>query len=505
MIKKQQVVSTLTLTCACAGLAFAQEGTQAPAPTLKTRPAPSRAAASSPVSASAKMPTGNVALMVPQGTPLEVRLDQEVRVRKAGQAVHGKLVQPIYAFDREVIPSGSEISGKIAKIEVVPGGRRTLAALDANFSPDHKLVLEFDELTMADGSRRPLRTTVTPGVGEPIEFVTSKQGEKSAVSSQIEKAKQQAKQAWNEAKRQVTEPGRMHRLERYLVAQLPIHPQYLDAGAMFTAELNEPLDFGTVPLTEKMVAKRCEAPPRGSVVQTRLLTPLDSSTAQVGESIEAVLSRPLFDGESLVLPTGSSLKGSVLQAKPSGKMHQNGQLRIVFHVLDPPECTVRRVNAIPVGVGAPKSQHLVLDSEGGAEATSPDTRYLSTALAIGLAAVSTGSDSDARDGGGDVAGNASNRAAGGLGGFKLIGFTVGLFVHSQPLGMAMGSAGAARSIYSNFASKGREVVYAKNTPMSVSVGGIPEPSPVCNASPSTDTPEHTARAVACAMLHVRMF
>ena len=75
---------------------------------------------------------------------------------------------------------------------------------------------------------------------------------------------------------------------------------------------------------------------------------------------------------------------------------------------------------------------------------------------------------DARDG--DVGGNASNRVAGGAGGFKLVGIAMGLFVHSQPLGMAMGAYGASMSIYSHFISRGRDLVFPKNTAMEIALG-----------------------------------
>src|ERR1700733_8407624 len=44
-----------------------------------------------------------VKLVVSCGTPLQVALEQEVRVRKVGQRVHAMLVDPIYAFDQLVI------------------------------------------------------------------------------------------------------------------------------------------------------------------------------------------------------------------------------------------------------------------------------------------------------------------------------------------------------------------------------------------------------------------
>lgn len=109
-----------------------------------------------------------------------------------------------------------------------------------------------------------------------------------------------------------------------------------------------------------------------------------------------------------------------------------------------------------------------LDSEGGAEANSPKTRYLSTGIAVALALASSHADTDARDG--DVGGNTSNRVAGGAGGFKLVGLALGTFVHSQPLGMTMGAYGASMSIYAHFIARGRAIVFPKNTAMEIGIG-----------------------------------
>src|ERR1035441_627713 len=73
-------------------------------------------------------PPQTVALTVAKGSPLQVALDREVRVKKVGQTVHARVVEPIYAFDRIVVPVGSEIIGEVTKIEAVSGGKRTEAA-----------------------------------------------------------------------------------------------------------------------------------------------------------------------------------------------------------------------------------------------------------------------------------------------------------------------------------------------------------------------------------------
>ena len=401
--------------------------------------------------------------------PLQVALDQEVRIREEGQAVHGKVMQPVYAFDRIVIPVGTEVLGRIATIEELSKKQRTFSALDAEFTPSHKLALEFTELVLPDGKHIPVRTVVTRGSGQVMEFVRAKgeeekHGVKSAASEKIDEAKQEAKRSWDEAMKQLHEPGRMHRLEHYLLAQLPIHPQYLEAGTFYFAELQEPLDFGSTPLTAKLAASLAKPAPPDGLVHATLVTALSSATSQRDDEVEAVLWQPLFDGEDLILPAGTRLKGSVIQVRPAHKPHHNGELRIVFHQVESPEGLEQRVSATIVGVAASKAEHVELDAEGGAQSTTPNTRYLSTGLAVGLAMASTSRDTDAHYGDG-AGGEASGRAAGGAAGFKLVGIAIGAFVHSQPLGLAMGALGASRSIYHNFLGPGHEVTFPKHTQM----------------------------------------
>jgi hypothetical protein len=232
------------------------------------------------------------------------------------------------------------------------------------------------------------------------------------------------------------------------------------------AELQQPLDFGTEPLTPQLAASLNSPPPDGSFVRARLLTPLSSATSQKGDEVEAILSRPLFNGDSLILPQGATLKGSVIQVEPARHMSRNGQLRFVFHDLVLPSGLDQKVSAVLAGVQSGKAANLKLDSEGGAQATSPKSRYLQTGIALGLAAVSAAGDGDA-----DVL----NKGAGGANGFKLVGIAVGIAAHSNSLGIAMGALGASRSVYIHFIARGRDVVFAENTALQIGVGVRPAP------------------------------
>jgi len=270
-------------------------------------------------------------------------LDEEIRVKKVGQPVHARIVEPVYAFDHIVVPIGSEVVGEITKIEPLSESKRTLAALNADFMPLRKVEVGFHELVLPDGRRFPLHASVTPGSGQIIEFVTSANEKEKTnrvqdmASEKIKEAKQQAHQEWDNAMKQLKTPGKIRRLEHYGEAQLPVHRQYIPAGTVYFAELEDPLEFGSEVMTAPMASSILAELPEGSVVHARLVTPLSSATSRKGQEVEAVLSQPLMDGERLILPQGSRLKGTVKQAQPARRMKKNGQLRIGFSELVPPD------------------------------------------------------------------------------------------------------------------------------------------------------------------------
>ena len=463
------------LALACAGALPAQE---APLPQLlpgsARKPAPDALNPGQPAAPQV------VLLTVPKGTSLQVALDQEVRVRKVGQPIHGRVVEPVYALDRLVVPIGSEITGEVTHIGALSASKRTLAALNANFTPQRNVEVGFKELILPDGRHLPLHTSVTPDSGQLIQFVTapeteSKKNIKDKAAEKTREAKQQARQQWDAAMKLLKTPGRMHRLQRYAESQLPVHAQYIAAGTVYFAELDDPLAFGSQAMTPQMAASLGSALPEGCVVRARLLTPLSSATAQKGQEVEAVLSRPLFDGDRLILPQGSRLKGTVRQVQPARRMKRNGQLRIAFLELVPPDGIEQKVHATLEGVQAGKDGNVKLDSEGGAEATTSKSRYVATTVSLGLAAVSVRGDSDAVGTG--TAGNTSNRVAGGAAGFKLVGMALGALVRSRAFGYTMGGYGAGMSVYSHFIARGREVVFPKNTAMEIGIGTRPEATP----------------------------
>jgi hypothetical protein len=416
-----------------------------------------------------------VSMSVPSGTPIKVALDSEVRVRTVGQPIHGKTTEPVYAFDKLLIPVGTPVNGKVSAMEAPSKKTRTLDAMDGNFSPVRGVHVQFDELILADGRHLPMRTVASPSPGGVLWFVPAAEKPVNtnpvheAASRKVSAVRQQIRQSWADLQKQIHEPGKMHKLKRLAIAQLPVHPQYIDVGTGFNADLQQPLDFGTEAVKPELLTSIGAPPPTGSVVHARLVTPLNSSTSKKGDAVEALITEPLVAAEHLILPEGSIIRGSVMQVQPARRLARNGQLRILFREVAPPDGIAQGVETSLEGVAVGKNEHLKLDAEGGAQVTTPRTRYLTTGIQVMLAAASASPDGDRQlheGGGGDFGGSAANGASG----FRFVGMIVGVLAHSRVVATGFGAYGAANSIYYHFLARGRDVVYPKDMAMVIGLG-----------------------------------
>src|ERR1700693_3177285 len=153
------------------GYLGSMEAQEAPIPHLS--PGSARKPLLAPSLPTAPSSPQSIALSVPRGTPLQIALDQEIRVKRVGQPVHARIVEPVYAFDRMVVPVGSQVTGQVSKIGAISGGKRTIAALDADFTPERKVEVSFDDLALPDGRHFHLETSVRPGSRQVIRIVAA--------------------------------------------------------------------------------------------------------------------------------------------------------------------------------------------------------------------------------------------------------------------------------------------------------------------------------------------
>ncbi|HWZ98986.1 MAG TPA: hypothetical protein VN025_14605 [Candidatus Dormibacteraeota bacterium] len=416
------------------------------------------------------VPVIPISLAVPEGTPLRISLDQRSRVAHVGAAVHGKLVESVYAFDQQVIPAGSTVSGRVTKIDSVPVKVRALSYSNGNFTPFRKYQVTFDELTLPSGKVMTIKTTTSPGTEEVVHLVAkSKQEEekkKNAVARAASDAKQEAKDKIHSGAEVIKSPNLIHRLKTMLYAQSPVHRQFIERGTRFNATLDESLAFGEITRTQEELASLGGAPEPDSLLHARLTSEVNSADTSRGATVNAVLTEPIFSANHLLLlPANSRLIGEVQEVKAAQKFHRNGELRIAFNRIELPSGAEQAMQGTLEGMEVDRSAHLALDEEGGTRATTPKTRYLSTGLAIAMLAAAA--RPDAEHGTTDASGDPSVRAGAGISGSRVAGSLISLAAHSQPVSLAFGALGASQSVYSNFLSRGKDVDLPQNTPLEI--------------------------------------
>src|SRR5271157_4174729 len=89
-----------------------------------------------------------IPLTVPAGVPLHVVLEEPVRIEYVNVPVKAKVADPVYVFDHLVIPSGSQVFGRVVKVDSASRKQRGLAIANGNFSPIRKAHLDFDTLVL---------------------------------------------------------------------------------------------------------------------------------------------------------------------------------------------------------------------------------------------------------------------------------------------------------------------------------------------------------------------
>lgn len=410
----------------------------------------------------------SVCLVVAAGRPLRVALDSKVKVKRVGQPVTGTLIESVYSYDRVVLPAGSEVFGHVEKLGRVSTGARLRALLRGDLTPPHAVTLEFERVVLADGTAIAIETQVGPGI-EGLSLAIAGASEKSKVA----RAKEEIKRRVDETLAPLRGPGKWERAKDWLVGQLPVHPQYLRRGTVYSAQLTEPVEFGMVKPTESAPDGIPPAPE--SVLTVRLVTPVSSADTPRGTPIQAVLTKPVFsDDNRLILPEGTELSGEVTFAKAARRLHRNGQLRFLFETVKAPEREPEELLASLHSMQLGGSDRVAVDEEGGASATSSKARFIAPTLALLSTRASIGHDRDNDFRGARPEGSESDPGGRGIGGFiglHLLGSA--LAQASRPVAVVLSVFGFVRTGYGAVFGRGQEVVIPANTPMELQLAPSP--------------------------------
>src|ERR1700676_4785873 len=104
-----------------------------------------------------------ISLTVPSGAPLRLYLTGRVS-KRTGAPVEAKLMEPVFAFDREVAQIGAIAQGEVSRTQPVDKWQRLKAILNGDFTPLRAAEVEFTTLVFPDGHKISTHTVETLGL-----------------------------------------------------------------------------------------------------------------------------------------------------------------------------------------------------------------------------------------------------------------------------------------------------------------------------------------------------
>ena len=376
-------------------------------------------------------------IVVAAGNDLRCRLEKGLRITKSGEPITSKLVEPVYAGTTIAIPEGSTIKGRVSSISSAP--RHKGQILGGDLTRPRTAHVSFDNVTFPDGTAVPIRTDATIGVSDVQTAQYLPKSQRPGV-----------RQKMKDATKPLFEPNKLQRLSQAAVTSLPYHPEYLGQGTTFDATLLDAIDAPS-PVTQ------AETPSLlgDSYLHIRLLTPVNSGMSADGAAIEAVVPRPYYNQDHVLLyPAGTKLEGTVTRAVAAGWMKKNGDLLFSFHSAQTPDGTKSEVSETVAGIEAPGGQRLAVGQEGQVKATTSTFSRLRAPLSL------VGPSRAVADSSVDK--TAWARAGEGNKGFGLLG--AGAAQASATTAIGFGYFGGAMNVYDAFFARGSNVELPVNTP-----------------------------------------
>jgi hypothetical protein len=395
-------------------------------------------AASASLAAAQDAQSSQTTVVVGAGNDLRCRLEKGLRITKSGEPITATLVDPVYAGTTIAMPEGSTVKGYVSSISSAPRHKGQL--LRGDFTRPRTANVTFDSVILPDGTALPIHTDSTIGVSDVKTAQYLPKSQRPGI-----------RQKMKDAAKPLTEPNKLQRLSQAAVTSLPYHPEYLSQGTIFDATLVDAVE--TTPSVDQA---ETHSPPDDGYLHVRLLTPLNSAMSAAGSPIEAVVPRPYYNKDHvLVYPPGTKLEGTVTQAVAAGWMKKNGGLLFSFHSAQTPDGNTTELFATVAGIRAAGGQHLAVGLEGDVKATTSTFARLRAPISLigpSRAVADTTVDK-----------TSWSRAGEGNKGFGLLG--AGAAQASATTAIGFGYFGGAVNIYDAFLARGSNVELPVNTPV----------------------------------------
>jgi hypothetical protein len=416
-----------------------------------------------------------VPLVLPAGTPLQIKIEKRIRIRGVSQEIKGRVVQPVFVFNKEVIPAGSEVIGHVARLSPINRQKRFKAVLNGDFTPLRNPEIQFDVLKLLDGRTMPIKTGTATQWGVVATFEKRMQARKknSFIGITFERVRMELLNVRQEIVTEINSQPKWDRLQEEAYSRLPYHPQFLPANTQLSAQLTEPLPFGTETIAAREI-ERTGMPPQYAVVTARLFSTV-SSKSDIGSEVSAIVSDPFYSADRhLILPEGTRLIGTVVQAQPARWFRRSGRLRLRFRKIELPEpipMTNRQlsVEATVARVDAIRKVRIKIDDEGVMKSIEPKTRFIAPAVQMFLGVNML---DDTNKNAQSQSANRVVRAIAGASGLGVVGSIAAQF--SSEAATGIGFYGAAWSVFNHVVARGHDILLVQNTPVQVRFGAAHE-------------------------------
>ena len=386
-------------------------------------------------------------LVLPGGTSLQVEVPHQYPM-KAGMAIEGRLLHPIFADGKLAVAENATLYGTVVALK--PDTKtRWHARLRGDFTPFHTVQVRFDELMLPGGPVHIAAATASDGA-PVLQLTTPGAAPKQSFFS---KRWAEAKSKMHDRVAYFTAPGKADRALQLLYHQLPYHPERIEAHTAWSFELMEPLGLpGQMPTATPPQSNPIPGRPETWAVRAILTGDLTSARARAGDPVKALVVEPVYDKDrQLVVPQGAMLIGKVTSAQAARSFSRNGKLRFTFQQVQFPEGFQRSVEGSLAGAATEKTQNLTLDAEG---TISPRNQSSAIAPLLLTLLASRALDQD---------GNMTLQTGVASNGFGLVGRIVGIAAGSRNLAAGIGFYEAGLSVYDNFLRSGRDVVFPRDT------------------------------------------
>ncbi len=395
--------------------------------------------------------TAHNPVTIPSGTPIYVQLDRNYPLR-VGQTIQAHVAYPVYVGAQIALPADSLVSGHINSLRPAVRDRRN-ARWNGDFTPLRVADVVFDEVTSPQGETVRIETLSADQGVQVLRIAPGKAARHSIVREQLDAIKGEV----TNSIQVFSAPGKADRFQQILWHQLPWHPQRLEKKSEWSFELVRPmLISGTVaavkaqPASEKLVGAR--------TLCAHLNRPISSRFDKRGSVVEATVLEPLYaEDKSIEVPQGSILEGTITEAKPARWLGRDGRLRFTFKTVRFPQGFEQTIAGTPSATTTDAKHPLTMDAEGGVR-PAPKDRFLHPLLSVYLANSAMDQES-----------NSSLLNATASNSFGLVGRAAGAVASSPELAAGIGYYTAARELYVTWVARGRDVTFAQNTRIEISV------------------------------------